>query len=172
MVTKEQTLKTTAIYSDDQKYSYSLTKVWDKDKPKAAFIGINPSDATELVMDKTVMNLMNHLISNDYSQVEVVNLYAFRSKNQNGLINRDDKLEKANVDYIRNALRGSELIIVGWGRDADGKAKYKEALDTVKREILPFKDRVKCFQDKRGNVNCHLSVGCSDEWSLVSYPFE
>ncbi|MCM3715605.1 DUF1643 domain-containing protein [Alkalihalobacillus oceani] len=95
----------------------------------------------------------------------MVNLFAYRSKEQNGLINRDDKLEKDNLEYVRQALRGSELIIVGWGRDADGKAKYRDALDSVKRELLPFKDRVKCFRDKKGNVNCHLSVGYSDEWS-------
>ncbi|MCM3716525.1 DUF1643 domain-containing protein [Alkalihalobacillus oceani] len=62
MITKEHTLKTTAIYSDDQKYRYSLAKMWNGEKPKATFIGINPSDATELIMDKTVMNLMNHLM--------------------------------------------------------------------------------------------------------------
>ena len=171
MITKEHTLKTTAIYSDNQKYRYSLTKVWDKDKPKAMFIGINPSDATELLMDKTVMNLMNHLISNGYGMVEIVNLFAYRSKEQDGLINRDDKFEKVNMQYVRQALRGSELIIVGWGRDAEKKAKYRSALNTIKKEIFPFKDRVKCFQDKKENVNCHLSVGYSDEWSLVSYPF-
>ncbi|WOV88052.1 DUF1643 domain-containing protein [Sporosarcina oncorhynchi] len=171
MITKEHDLKTTAIYSDNQKYRYSLTKMWNEEKPKATFVGINPSDATELIMDKTVMNLMNHLICKGYGQVEVVNLYAYRSKEQNGLINREDKFEMVNVEYVRQAIKGSKLIIVGWGRDADGKAKYKDALDTVKREIFYFKDRVKCFRDNKGNVICHLSIGYSDEWSLVDYPF-
>ncbi len=172
MMIREHTLKTKAVYSDDQKYRYSLTKVWNEDKPKATFIGINPSDATELLMDKTVMNLMNYLIGNGYGQVEIVNLFAYRSKKQDGLKNRLEKQEEVNINYVREAIVDSELIIVGWGRDADGKTKYKNALDTVKREIRPFKDRVKCFQDKKDNVNCHLSVGYSDEWRLVSYPFE
>lgn len=172
MIAKEHTLKTKAVYSDDQKYRYSLTKVWDMDKPRATFIGINPSDATELLMDKTVMNLMNHLICSGYGQVEIVNLFAFRSKKQEGLRNRDQKFENINVEYVRKALKGSELIIVGWGRGADGKVKYREAINTVKHELSSFKDQVKCFQDRKGNINCHLSIGYSDEWSLVNYPFE
>ncbi|MCG7337162.1 DUF1643 domain-containing protein [Sporosarcina sp. ACRSM] len=170
MITKEHIMKTKAIYSEYQNYRYSLTKIWDEDKPKAAFIGINPSDATELLMDKTVMNLTNYLIQNGYGQVEIVNLFAYRSKKQDGLKNRKENDELHNVEFIRKALEDSQLIIVGWGRDADGKAKYKEAINNVKRELLPFKERVKCFQDKKGHINCHLSMGYSEEWRLVNYP--
>lgn len=170
MIIKEHTLETKAIYSDDQKYRYSLKKIWNEDKPKATFIGINPSNATELLMDKTVMNLMNYLISNDYGQVEIVNLFAYRSKKQDGLKDRKNEFEKENVKYVREALIGSELIIVGWGRDADGKAKYREAINTVKHELSSFKNRIKCFKDTKGNINCHLSIRYSDKWFLVNYP--
>ncbi|MDD3272350.1 MAG: DUF1643 domain-containing protein, partial [Syntrophomonadaceae bacterium] len=86
MKTREHVIKNMVVYSDDEKYRYSLTKIWDEDKPKATFIGINPSDATELIMDKTVMNLTNHLVNGGFGKVEIVNLFAYRSKDQRGLI--------------------------------------------------------------------------------------
>ena len=59
MITKESIIKSIVIYSDNEDYRYSIIKIWDEEKPKATFIGINPSIATELIMDKTVMNLTN-----------------------------------------------------------------------------------------------------------------
>lgn len=169
-IIRNHVLNTKAVYSDDKKYRYSLNKTWDENKPKATFIGINPSDATELLMDKTVMNLMNHLIKLGYGKVEIVNLYAFRSKKQEGLKYRCNKQEESNNEYVGKALSDSELIIIGWRRDADGKPKYRETIKDIKSKLKPFKEKVKCFKDKKGNINCHLSVGYSDEWSLVDYP--
>ena len=57
MVIRSSCIENIAIYSDDEKYRYILKKMWDEKLPSATFIGINPSDATELLMDKTVMNL-------------------------------------------------------------------------------------------------------------------
>jgi|SRR5690625_3506326 len=170
MQIKEQIIKSKAIYSDDEKYRYSLTKTWNESKSKATFIGINPSDATELIMDKTVMNLMNHLISNGYGKVEIVNLFAYRSKDQKKLVNSMETQEAMNVEYILRALEDSELIIVGWGRAAEKKPKYREALKSVKNILKEKADITKCFKDKKGNINCHLSIGYSKEWSLVEYP--
>jgi hypothetical protein len=167
--TREHVIKNMVVYSDDEKYRYSLTKIWDENKPKAAFIGINPSDATELIMDKTVMNLTNHLVNEGFGKVEIVNLFAYRSKDQRGLINREDEHEKYNIDYIRQALQNSQLIIVGWGRDAENNSKYKAVIARVKEELAEHKNIVKCFKDKKGNINCHLSIGYSAEWELVDY---
>lgn len=169
MKTREHIIKNKAIYSDDEKYRYSLTKIWDENKPEATFIGINPSDATELIMDRTVMNLTNHLIGKGFGKVEAVNLFAYRSKDQKGLINREDEYEKHNIDYIKKALKNSELIIVGWGRDAENNPKYKATIAGVKEELKKHKDIVKCFKDKQGKINRHLRAGYSKEWELVKY---
>ena len=48
MITKESIIKSIVIYSDNEDYRYSIIKIWDEEKPKATFIGINPSIATEL----------------------------------------------------------------------------------------------------------------------------
>ncbi|QGG46848.1 DUF1643 domain-containing protein [Heliorestis convoluta] len=171
MKRKEGTIKNIAVYSDDEKYRYSLTRIWDENKPRATFIGINPSDATELIMDKTVMNLTNHLIYSGYGIVEIVNLFSFRSKDPSILINRKDEFEQPNMHYIKEALNNSQLIIVGWGRNVEKKSAYKAAIAQIKGELSKYSKIVKCFKDKKGNINCHLSIGYSDEWELVEYGF-
>lgn len=164
-------ISTKAIYSDDKRYRYSLTKTWDENKRKAIFIGINPSDATEVIMDKTVMNLMNHLIVLQYGEVEVLNLFAYRSKKQEELVLPDIEQNAINIEYIKNSINTADLIIVGWGRTAESKPKYRDTISDVKKILKPCKKKVKCFKDKNGKINCHLSIGYSHLWSLVEYTY-
>jgi len=167
MLTGESCIKNIAVYSDDKKYRYILKKIWNEEMPKATFIGINPSDATELIMDKTVMNLTNYLINNNYGSVNIVNLFAYRDKVQKNLKLRSSEHEQENIEFIKEALNDSELTIIGWGRDAEKNNKYKDTIIEVK-EVLSGHN-VKCFKDKKGNINCHLSIGYSEAWELVEY---
>jgi hypothetical protein len=43
-----------AEYSDCETYRYTLTRVWDGGGPRAAFVMLNPSTATEVQNDPTV----------------------------------------------------------------------------------------------------------------------
>jgi hypothetical protein len=43
-----------AIYSDCERYRYSLTRVWDETGGKVHFVMLNPSTATEVQNDPTV----------------------------------------------------------------------------------------------------------------------
>lgn len=168
---KEQTQVMTSLakYSKDELYRYSLKKTWDTSKPNALFIGINPSIATEIIMDKTVMNLMNHLIGKGYGQVEIVNLFAFRSQDQSRLKERKEQFEQVNREYVVNALPTADLIIVGWGRDADKNPRYKSTLDQIRIALIQHREKAKCFEDSKGNKNCHLSTTYNSQWKLVTY---
>ena len=46
--------KSTAIYSDCERYRYALTRVWDVGGMRALFVMLNPSTATEAQNDPTV----------------------------------------------------------------------------------------------------------------------
>ena len=171
MIVNEAIVITEAVFSDDERYRFRLTKTWDENKRNAVFIGINPSDATELVMDKTVMNLMNHLIELHYGEVEILNLFAYRAKNQKNLVISDKEQNSINMKCIDKYLNKADLIIVGWGRNAESKPKYRETISDVKVLLKPYKEKVKCFKDRKGNINCHLSSGYSSLWSLIEYPY-
>ena len=43
-----------AIYSDCERYRYSLTRVWDDAGSRVTFVMLNPSTATEVQNDPTL----------------------------------------------------------------------------------------------------------------------
>ena len=47
-IVNRMSLRTEVVYSDDMKHRYIIRKEWDKNKPKATIIMINPSSANEV----------------------------------------------------------------------------------------------------------------------------
>lgn len=85
----EKSIKSTAIVSDDGNYRYRLTRVWDNNKQSATVIMLNPSKANELKSDKTVMNLTNFLIDNNFGSVNIVNLFSYMTTDPSKLYERE-----------------------------------------------------------------------------------
>ena len=56
-------LTSDAIISDDKKYRYLLTRIWDNDKRMVNFIGLNPSTADQIDNDPT---MRRELIEGNY----------------------------------------------------------------------------------------------------------
>ena len=73
-----------ADISSDNKYRYSLWRIWDKNKPIILFIMLNPSTADAVNNDKTMTRVKNFAESWGYGGVYVGNLYAFRSTDPKG----------------------------------------------------------------------------------------
>jgi len=55
--------RSTAVYSDCERYRYLLTRIWTPDAPRALFVMLNPSTATEFVFhtQKRVLFFKNQL---------------------------------------------------------------------------------------------------------------
>ncbi|WP_161601642.1 DUF1643 domain-containing protein [Paenibacillus luteus] len=165
----EKAIVSTAIFSDNDDYRYRLTRVWDKDKKLAALVMLNPSKATELKSDQTVMNMTNFLVDNDYGGIEIVNLFAYMTTPRSGLKNRSQEYEKYNDDYIIQGVNSDivEIIIVGWGSDNTEHVRRKRQ---VEKMLLPYREKLKCFQDKDGKQPRHPAY-YSEMWTLVDYNF-
>ncbi|MGE7840498.1 DUF1643 domain-containing protein [Lysinibacillus sp. NPDC093712] len=157
-----KTIECSAVFSDDEHYRYLLTRTWDKSKPKATVLMLNPSVADVLKMDKTIMNVMNFLIgSEEYGSLSVVNLYSYVSTDPKMLKHRDDDLEAENEDYLDVAFDDSEIIIVAWTRD-----KYITRKNEVKNKLQNYQDKIRCFEDAAGLKPRHprdLGAG----WKMV-----
>lgn len=55
----------TAIYSDCERYRYSLTRVWDTDGERAHFVMLKPSTATAFYAAKTAFRRQHHIDGNN-----------------------------------------------------------------------------------------------------------
>ena len=68
-----------AILSEDRKYRYVLSRIWDKSKPIVMIIGLNPSTADETEDDRTIRRCIKFADSWGYGGVYMLNLFAFRA---------------------------------------------------------------------------------------------
>jgi hypothetical protein len=110
-------------------YRYSLWRVWDSTLPRAVFIMLNPPTANQTQDDATLRRCIGFTKSWRCGSVEVVNLYAFRSKDPAMLTQVVDPVGPENNTHIQQAIARASFIICAWGA-------YKHSRGDRKREVL------------------------------------
>ena len=81
MITRTHTkgdAPSTAVYSDCERYRYSLTRVWDHQADKVLFVMLNPSTATEVQNDPTVERCERRARTLGFGGFRVTNIFAWR----------------------------------------------------------------------------------------------
>lgn len=53
MINEKMTIKCESIFSSDHLHRYMWKRVWDKDKPLAAVLALNPAQSDNLITDTT-----------------------------------------------------------------------------------------------------------------------
>ena len=107
---------TGAIFSDDRKYRYALWRLWSMTRKPLMFIGLNPSTATEITNDPTVVRCMTRAAKNGFGGLLVANLYAFVSSNPNVLTGEEENYVGKDTDeYILSMSKMAEVVVCGWG---------------------------------------------------------
>ncbi len=112
-----------ALFSDDRRFRYWLTREWDATLPKVCFIGLNPSTADETEDDPTIRRCIGFAKSWGRGGIVMLNLYAYRATVPADMW----KAEKAGTDILGGergyvaALRGyasqhnCDLVVAAWG---------------------------------------------------------
>jgi len=105
-----------AVFDKTRKYRYLLYREWDKTLPRILFIMLNPSDADEILDDKTISRCIYFAKKFKFGSVEIVNLYSLVSKNPKVLkITNMDPVGKETDKYILQASKRAKKIVVAWG---------------------------------------------------------
>jgi len=164
----KKVINSTATMSDNDEYRYRLVKIWDWNLKIAGIIMLNPSKADVIKVDATVMNITNYLIDNGYGGIDIVNLYAYRTTDPRFLTNRDQQFESINNDYIHEVTKDRDIMIIAWGSDNN---KYKTRKREVERILLPYSEKLKCFEDESGKQPRHPLL-LADDWCLTNYQFK
>jgi hypothetical protein len=110
-------MKKHAILSDDKKYRYQLSRIWDEDKPCILFIMLNPSTADEEHDDPTIRRVINFAHSWDYGGVYVGNLYAFRSTDPKALKSVENPIGDDNITHIQRMISLTTMVVYAWGNN-------------------------------------------------------
>jgi hypothetical protein len=103
-----------ALYSDCEAYRYVLTRVWGEG-PKALFVMLNPSTATELQNDPTVERCEQRTRKLGFGAFRVTNIFAFRATDPKIMRAVPDPVGPGNDDAIRQSADWADCIVCAWG---------------------------------------------------------
>ncbi len=105
----------TALISRGDQYRFTLTRIWDRDKPKACIIMLNPSTADASKDDATIRALIRLLTALDYGGFEVVNLFSFRATDPKELATVWHPTGGMTNQCITNAIDQCDVVVCAWG---------------------------------------------------------
>jgi hypothetical protein len=137
----------TATLSKCGLYRYTLTRIWDADKPSTLFIMLNPSTADSEEDDPTIRRCMGFARAWGCGTVEVVNLFAYRATEPALLascarVAPGVAVGRENDSYIRACVEmhsnPGDYIVAAWGAWADRK-ELRFRREQVLR-LLPLAD--------------------------------
>ncbi len=119
-----------ATFSSNRKDRYVLYRGWDKSKPAATVIGLNPSTADENKDDPTIGFVRRVLAHNGYGQLYMVNLFTMITPHPKELV-YDDRVLKA-IQYWQLCADMSKDVVFAWGSVTNVRGR-----DMIATNIFP-----------------------------------
>jgi hypothetical protein len=107
--------QSTAVYSDCEHYRYLLTRTWQSSGPKALFVMLNPSTATEIQNDPTVERCERRARALGFGAFRVTNIFAWRATDPREMRAAADPVGPANDAAIFDSAPWADRIICAWG---------------------------------------------------------
>jgi len=132
-------IESEAYFDEDKIYRYLLYRKWGNLKKKVTWIMLNSSTADETLDDPTIRRCIGFAKQFDADELDIVNLFAYRSTNPEKLYTVEDPVGKENDDYIRKSIEKSSLIILGWGNH--GKLLNRSD-EVISKLLKPYSDKV------------------------------
>lgn len=169
IVETKSVIKTLAKYSEDKNYRYLIQKIWEPKKPRAMVIMVNPSSASELLLDMTTVYVLNNLMVSDVGGVDIVNLYpriSYKLCVDECDIDEIEINDKVIVELAENVDR----IILAWGRAGDKSKSILNRQEELILKLEPYIEKMYILSDYKGEKYFHpLSPRVRFSWSLIPY---
>lgn len=103
-----------AVFDHSSLYRYSLWRSWSQ-LPKVGFVMLNPSQADARLNDPTIRRCIGFAQSWGYGGLEVVNLFAYRTKSPTHLRQIEDPIGADNDRYLLTLGERVDTIVLAWG---------------------------------------------------------
>lgn len=142
MITRTHTkgdAPSTAVYSDCERYRYSLTRIWDSTGRRVHFVMLNPSTATEVQNDPTVERCERRARTLGFGSFTVTNIFAWRDTDPRAMRAARDPIGPANDSAILEASAKADQIIAAWGTHGahlDRGAQVEAVLRTIGKPLF------------------------------------
>jgi len=107
-----------AVFSPCSAYRYHLgRRISLLGSGRVVFVMLNPSTANAEVNDPTVQRCCGYAERWGYTELDVVNLFAFMSTDPNGMRSVIDPIGPDNNRWILETCRSAGLVVCAWGVD-------------------------------------------------------
>jgi hypothetical protein len=122
-----------AVLSEDRRYRYVLWRRWDPGLPQMVWILLNPSTADERADDQTLRKCVGFAQQFKQGGIQIVNLFAWRSRHPNELQMVADPIGPENDTHILKTLGDNPgLVMAGWGADRFARRRAEAVTAMVK----------------------------------------
>ena len=171
MITEKNTIKCEALFNDEHTHRYLWKRVWQKDKPLAAVICLQPSLSDNIIQDTTTTLIVNNIARLEtYGGVVILNLYSMLTNKLSFRFNSDDDLShKENDACILKAAEECEIIVLAWGKGGDTNERIAQRAERVVQMLFPCEDKLYVISDGERSFLHPLTPRIRSSWLLVKY---
>lgn len=171
MITEKTTIKCESIFSDDHLHRYLWKRVWDKEKPLAAVIMLNPCQADNIITDTTTSLVVNNIAGlESYGGVIVLNLFSRLTNKLNFRWNSLDDLNTPDNDYyIKKTAEECQTVILAWGKAADTNKSIAARADQVLVLLREYREKLYVITDGTRSGLHPLTPCLRSSWSLEAF---
>lgn len=125
-------LESYAVYSPCEQYRYALSRCWNPHGRLCAFIGLNPSTATEEINDPTVAKCIKASRRWGFGSMVMLNLFAFRATDPIQMKRQRDPVGHWNDAAIREYSKTAGRLVCCWGNLGLHRGRQAEVWPLVK----------------------------------------
>lgn len=139
MIRESDGMDCSAVFSPDRVYRYLLIRQWDyfsKTKGLVAFVGLNPSTATETEDDPTVRRCVNFARDWGYGGMAMLNVFAFRATDPRVMKRHPEPVGPDNDEWIQKwtAPEVADLVVACWGVHGDHLLRGRQVAYALKAD--------------------------------------
>ena len=171
MLTEKDTIKCEAIFNDEHTHRYLWRRVWNKEKPTACVIMLNPCIADNIITDTTTTLVVNNIARLEkYGGVEIVNIYSIVTNKLNFRWNSDKDLNSEDNDnYIIKSAESCDTIILAWGTGVTTNNHIMARIKDVMEILKEYTDKMYVISDGEKKGHHPLVPSVRSLWILEKY---
>lgn len=123
-------MTSSATFSADRRYRYTLERSWDETKPPFVVIGLNPSTADETTDDPTIRRCIGFAKREGCGSLLMLNLFGFRATDPNVMRAAKDPIGDANLETIvaetKKAVKQGGKVVCAWGSHGEYRTQGEQ----------------------------------------------
>ena len=168
MIVEKDNIRCEAVFDENHIHRFLWKRVWDKNKPLAAVLMLNPNLSDNIVTDTTTTLVVNNIARlEEYGGVIIVNLYSKLTGKLNFRWNDDHELNHPENDtHILKAAEEARIVILAWGKSAENHQRMTERVDAVMKMLKPHQAKLCQLSDGKRTGLHPLTPTLRREWIL------